>query len=72
MTNLRPGFRDLIGQFESTCSNTNAKFTVPCTLSRVHIVSVPDPKPTPARIGFSITCVILEVIYALEEVWGRD
>ena len=38
------------------------------------IVSVPDPKPTPARIAFSITHkrVILEVIYAPDEVWGRD
>ena len=35
-----------------------------------HLVSVPDPKPTPARIAFP--CVILEVIYAPDEVWGRD
>ena len=34
------------------------------------LVSVPDPKPTPARITFPH--VILEVIYALDEVWGRD
>ena len=29
------------------------------------LVSVPDPKPTPAQIAFSI----LEAIYALDEVW---
>ena len=34
------------------------------------LVSVPDPKPTPARIAFSI--VVLEAIYALDEVWGQD
>ena len=33
-------------------------------LSVGSLVSVPDPKPTPARI--------LEAIYALDEVWGRD
>ena len=36
------------------------------------LVSVPDPKPTPARITFSIMCVILEAIYTPDEVWGRD
>ena len=40
------------------------------------LVSVPDPKPTPAWIAFSIACVfprvILEAIYAPDEVWGRD
>ena len=34
------------------------------------LVSVPDPKPTPARIASSI--VILEAIYAPDEVWGRN
>ena len=33
------------------------------------LVSVPDPKPTPARIAF--LHVILEAIYALDEVWGK-
>ena len=33
-----------------------------------HVVSVPDPKPNPAQIAFSI----LEVIYVPDEVWGRD
>ena len=37
---------------------------------RVFLVSVPDPKPTPAWIAFSIVCVILEAIYAPDEVWG--
>ena len=32
------------------------------------LVSVPDPKPTLAQIAF----VILEAIYAPDEVWGRD
>ena len=36
----------------------------------------PRPKPTPAWIAFSIAHgegrVILEAIYALDEVWGRD
>ena len=32
------------------------------------LASVPDPKPTPARI----TIGILEAIYAPDEVWGRD
>ena len=40
------------------------------------LVSVPDPKPIPARIAFSIAhvfpYVILEAIYAPDEVWGRD
>ena len=43
------------------------------------IVSVPDPKPTPAWIAFSIARgegsfprIILEAIYAPDEVWGRD
>ena len=35
-------------------------------------VDVPDPKPTPARIAFSIVRVILEATYAPDEVWGRD
>ena len=30
------------------------------------LVSVPDPKPTPAQIAFSIACVILEAIYTPE------
>ena len=37
-----------------------------------NLVSVPDPKPTPARIAFSIAGVILEVIYTPDEVWGLD
>ena len=43
-----------------------------CTMYGV--VLVPDPKPTPARITFSIIFphVILEAIYAPDEVWGRD
>ena len=28
----------------------------------VHVVSVPDPKPSPAWIAFSISCIILEAI----------
>ena len=35
------------------------------------LVSVPDPKPTPARIAFSILRVILEAIYAPGEVWDE-
>ena len=46
----------------------NSKFK---NLSSI-LVSVPDPKPTPARITFSITRIILEVIYVPDEVWGRD
>ena len=34
------------------------------------LVSVPDPKPTPARITFSIPRVILQAIHAPDEVWG--
>ena len=40
--------------------------------SKSHLVSVPDPKPTLAWITFSIVCIILEVIYVLDEVWGQD
>ena len=42
--------------------------------STLSVVSVPDPKPTPARIAFSIAraLAILEAIYVLDEVWGRD
>ena len=36
------------------------------------LVSVSDPKPTPARIAFSCARVILEVIYTPDEVCGRD
>ena len=36
-----------------------------------HLVSVPDPKPTPVRIAFSIPRVILEAIYAPDEVWDE-
>ena len=38
----------------------------------LHLVSVPDPKPTPAQIVFSIARVILEAIYMPDEVWRRD
>ena len=38
---------------------------VPILLTAIHfLVSVPDPKPTPAWI--------LEAIYVPDEVWGRD
>ena len=30
------------------------------------LVSVPDPKPTPTWIAFSIACIILEAIYMLD------
>ena len=40
--------------------------------SRVALVSVSDPKPTPAQIAFSILRIILEAIYAPDEVWGQD
>jgi len=40
------------------------------------LVLVPDPKPTPVRIAFSITRifshVILEAIYMPDEVWEWD
>lgn len=36
------------------------------------VVLVPDSKPTPAQITFTIARIILEVIYAPNEVWGRD
>ena len=36
------------------------------------LVSVPDPKPPPARNTFSIPRVILEAIHTPDEVWGRD
>ena len=42
-------------------------FPISRDLSR-KLVSVSDPKLTPARITFSI----LEAIYALDEVWGLD
>ena len=38
--------------------------------STLSVVSVPNPKLTPARIAFSIARVILEAIYAPDEVWG--
>ena len=41
-------------------------------LQTVIIVAVPDPKPTPVQITFSITQGILEVIYTLDEVWEQD
>ena len=47
------------------------KFSV--TSLRLEVVSVPDPKPTPARIAFSVFLhAILEAIYVLDEVSGRD
>ena len=37
------------------------------------LVQVPDPKPIPVQIAFSIPCAILKYYtYALNEVWGRD
>ena len=36
------------------------------------LVSVSDPKPTPARIAFNIPHVILKAIYVPDEVWGQD
>ena len=36
--------------------------------ARYQLVSVPDPKPTPPWIAFSIARVILEAIYAPDEV----
>ena len=36
----------------------------------IYIVLVPDPKPNPACMAFSIVRVILEVIYMPDEVWG--
>ena len=38
--------------------------------STLILVLVPDPIPTPVRITFSISHVILEVMYVLDEVWG--
>jgi len=35
------------------------------------LVLVPDPKPTPVLIAFSIACVILEAIYASDEIWDE-
>ena len=45
---------------------------LPCSPRVLILVSVPDPKPTPARIAFSFPRVILEAIYVPDEVWGRD
>ena len=39
-----------------------------CNDTGLPLVSVPDPKPTPAKILFSI----LEVIYTPDEVWGQE
>ena len=41
-------------------------------LATLRLVSVPDPKPTPAQIAFSIVFlhVILKAIYVPDEVWG--
>ena len=36
------------------------------------LVFVPDPKPIPAQVAFSIVCIIPEAIYAPDEVWERD
>ena len=58
--NPRPGFSDLIGQFESTCSNTNVKFTVPCTLSRVHVALPPQTQNHPSADRFQY------------HAWGSD
>ena len=41
------------------------------SLIDVHLVLVSDPKPT-AQNAFSILHVLLEAIYAPDEVWGRD
>ena len=41
------------------------------SVSLLLLVSVPDPKPTPAQITFIIAC-LLEVIYVPDEVWGQD
>ena len=55
-------------------SNSRQCYGTHVTLTRVarnndeHSLS-PRPKPTPAQIAFSIACVILEAIYAPDEVW---
>ena len=66
-----------LGQMNTTCASDGSWTPNPAELicseppsdgegqlSVDSLVSVPDPKPTPARI--------LEAIYALDEVWGRD
>ena len=72
-----------LGQMNTTCTSNGSWTPNPAELicseppsdgegqlSVDSLVSVPDPKPTPARI--SIPRVILEAIYAPDEVWGRD
>ena len=66
-----------LGQMNTTCASNGSWTPNPAELicseppsdtegqlSVDSLVLVPDPKPTPARI--------LEAIYALDEVWGRD
>ena len=68
-----------LGQMNATCASNGSWTPNPAELicseppsdgelSVDSLVSVPDPKPTPARISFP--CVILEVIYTPNEVWG--
>ena len=45
---------------------------LPRPKSSITQVLVPDPTPTPAWIAFSIPRVIVEAIYAPDEVWGQD
>ena len=53
-------------------SNTSPNTTDGSTAFSRKVVSVPDPKPTPVRIAFSVAhifpCVILEAIYTPDEV----
>ena len=41
-------------------------------ISWLHISLGPRPKTNPSADHFQYTRVILEAIYALDEVWGRD
>ena len=73
----------------TSCDDYSFTISATCSNSRQsqhylshNLVSVPDPKPTPAQIGLKycdlirhVYCflrVVLEAIYAPDEVWGQD
>ena len=79
LTTLSPSYVDIVVDNCAICRNhimdlckMFLQYPTVKLLSIDTSISVPDPKPTPARIAFSIVCVILEVIYVPDEVWGRD
>ena len=70
---LKPSWCTLVDALCSIKENTTAdKISQQFSEFCFSLVLVPDPIPIPVQTAFSIPCIILEAIYTLDEVWGRD